>query len=295
MAAAVREAADPQLVRPSSLDGLNDDEVEAIGYLVADPLAPRLAIALSSCSRVLRRALAAPLKELEERRAKAEELSAFVGMSCSALTKTRMLCWDNRGLTAAHTETLGMLLATNGLRQLQHLHLGGNEVGDEGVQSLADGLGRRALPLLEAIYLNNNIIGKEGATALAAALSRGALPSLQRLNLSQNKIGDEGLLALAAPLRKLPTLTMLVLDCTEVGDEGVAALVAPGEGVLSKLAELWLFCTRTTDLGCAKLVDAIDGRVMPALSDLILDHVPASAAAQVAVRHALIRASAKHS
>ena len=60
------------------LSELSDDEIEAIGYLLADPLAPRLAVALSSCSRGLRRALAAPLKELTERRQKAEELCAFV-------------------------------------------------------------------------------------------------------------------------------------------------------------------------------------------------------------------------
>ena len=37
------------------LSELRDDEIEAIGYLLADPLAPRLAVALSSCSRGLRR------------------------------------------------------------------------------------------------------------------------------------------------------------------------------------------------------------------------------------------------
>ena len=52
------------------LSELSDDEIEAIGYVLADPLAPRLAVALSSCSRGLRRALAAPLKELKERRQK---------------------------------------------------------------------------------------------------------------------------------------------------------------------------------------------------------------------------------
>ena len=35
---------------PFFLDGLSDDEIEAIGYLLADPLAPRLAVALSSCT-----------------------------------------------------------------------------------------------------------------------------------------------------------------------------------------------------------------------------------------------------
>ena len=63
------------------LSELSDDELEAIGYLLADPLAPRLAVALSSCSRGLRRALAAPLLQLKERRQKAEELCAFMNES----------------------------------------------------------------------------------------------------------------------------------------------------------------------------------------------------------------------
>ena len=77
------------------LSELSDDEIEAIGYALADPLAPRLAVALSSCSRGLRRALAAPLKELKERRQKAEELCAFVGKkwSCDRLRNARKLGW----------------------------------------------------------------------------------------------------------------------------------------------------------------------------------------------------------
>ena len=67
------------------LSELSDDEIEAIGYALADPLAPRLAVALSSCSRGLRRALAAPLKELKERRQKAEELCAHLDMRCDEL------------------------------------------------------------------------------------------------------------------------------------------------------------------------------------------------------------------
>ena len=60
------------------LSELSDDELEAIGYLLADPLAPRLAVALSSCSRGLRRALAAPLQELKERHQKVLELCAHM-------------------------------------------------------------------------------------------------------------------------------------------------------------------------------------------------------------------------
>ena len=87
------------------LSELSDDEIEAIGYALADPLAPRLAVALSSCSRGLRRALAAPLKELKERRQKAEELCARVNRphdwwSCYRLRDATVLRWNFRGLSA---------------------------------------------------------------------------------------------------------------------------------------------------------------------------------------------------
>ena len=157
---------------PFFLDGLSDDEIEAIGYLLANPLAPRLAVALSSCSRGLRRALAAPLKELKERRQKAEELCAHVyrcnTLSISCDCDWTHLDWPGRALTAAHMETLGMLLATNGLPKLRCLDLEKNSFGDAGVQSLEGGLGRRALPSLKLLSLAATGIGNAGAAALAS-------------------------------------------------------------------------------------------------------------------------------
>ena len=152
------------------LSELSDDEIEKVGYALADPLAPRLAVALSSCSRGLRRALAAPLKELKERRQKAEELCAYVmsrspkPLSCDKLRGATELLWGDldlkhgvwysmerctpRGrmehymeyITAVHVETLGMLLATSGLPQLQRLHLDFNRFGAKGMTALAGGL-----------------------------------------------------------------------------------------------------------------------------------------------------------
>ena len=109
------------------LSELSDDEIEAIGYLLADPLAPRLAVALSSCSRGLRRALAAPLKELKERRQKAEELCAFVSTrygeqySCDVLRDATRLGWR---FTDTHLETLGMLLTANGFTEIYDVTAG---------------------------------------------------------------------------------------------------------------------------------------------------------------------------
>ena len=87
------------------LSELSDDEIEAIGYALADPLAPRLAIALSSCSRGLRRALEAPLRELKKRRQKVLELCLRVGTSCSELQGATNLGWRGKALSAAHMHT----------------------------------------------------------------------------------------------------------------------------------------------------------------------------------------------
>ena len=53
-------------------------------------------------------------------------------MSCDRLRDATYLNWFNKGLTTAHMETLGMLLATNGLPTLRELHIGENYLGDEG-------------------------------------------------------------------------------------------------------------------------------------------------------------------
>ena len=81
---------------------------------------------------------------------------------------------------------------------------------------------------------------------------------------------------------------------SKFGDEGIAALVAsplppagaspPPTGVLTKLKLLYLGCTKIADDGCAALASALDSGALPALQDIILYNIPASAAAKRAVR-----------
>ena len=107
-------------------------------------------------------------------------------------------------------------------------------------------------------------------------------------------------MALAPALRRLPALKVLNLNCNPFGDEGIAALVAPPAagalppptGVLTKLKELSLCSTRVNDTGCAALAVALDGGALPALDTLYLSAIPASAAAQAAVREALAKSTA---
>jgi hypothetical protein len=148
-------------------------------------------------------------------------------------------------------------------------------------------------------------VGDAGASALAAALGRGALPRLKHLFLRSTALGDAGLAALAPALRQLPALERLGFGDNPLGDEGLAALVAPPPppagapppptGGLTKLKWLDLSHTQIADTGCAALAEALDSGTLPARAHLILQGIPASAVATVAVTQALSRASARFS
>ena len=63
--------------------------------------------------------------------------------------------------------------------------------------------------------------------------------------------------------------------------------------MLAKLKMLYLDHTQITDAGCATLVAALDSGALPALEQLYLDGIPASAAAKGAVREAVSRAASR--
>ena len=170
-----------------------------------------------------------------------------------------------------------------------------------GVQRLAEKLGAGALPVVTYLALDGMPLSDAGALALAAALGRGALPRLKRLVLNNAGIGDAGLVSLAPALRRLPALETLTLIGNPFDDEGLAALVAPAPpagapppstGLLTKLKRLDLRYTKVTDAGCASLAAALDSGMLPALEELELDGVPASAAAKVTVQAALTKSKA---
>ena len=91
---------------------------------------------------------------------------------------------------------------------MQVLELGSNQIGDTGMISLADALGKGALPNLKQLVLGNvlggNNIGDEGMKALAEAVSKGALAALETLGLGDNAIGDAGMSALAKAITPGP-------------------------------------------------------------------------------------------
>ena len=72
------------------------------------------------------------------------------------------------------------------LPALKQLFLGNTELGDEGVASLFDDLGKDDFKALERLCLlkTSNALTDKGYATLASALTRGAMPRLTRHGLA---------------------------------------------------------------------------------------------------------------
>jgi hypothetical protein len=289
-----------------ALSKLSGDEQGIILGQLRNTLEPRLAMYFSSASTELRALLTPAVRQ--QLRADYEVAAALcvkMGIpSCKELREaTEVDCFD-RGLSADDLATLGLLGSVLPALEMLTLIQHSGSAGPDGVQRLVEGLVVGALPAVAHLNIYSMHVGDAGASALAAALDRGALPRLQILWLNNADIGDAGLVALAPALRRRPALERLFLLDSPFGDEGLAALVAPPQpagasplplptGGLKKLRVLDLDCTQVSDAGCAALAAALDSGALPALEDLSLDDIPASAAAIDAVREALERSRAE--
>ena len=281
-----------------ALLSLSGDEQRILFTQLCNVLEPGVAVALSSVSHELREPTLALLQQLRADHEAAAALCRKMGLwSCKELREAKEVkLWEDKGLSSDDFATLGTLGSV--LPALERLDLSEPEAGADGVQRLAEGLGAGALAAVADFQLFNMNVGDAGASALAAALGRGALPRLKILMVNNAAIGDAGLVALAPALRRRPALEYLNLACNLFGDEGLAALVAPpppaagappSTGGLAKLKMLILSGTQVTDAGCAALAAALDSGALPALPRLLLDGIPASAAAKAAVGEARAR------
>ena len=100
------------------------------------------------------------------------------------------LGWDDAqmltlcaALRAAH--------AGGGLRKLEMLSLGINQMGDGAAAALAALLEEGAMPNLKVLILGRNQIGDDGVAALASALRGGALPACMGIYLDDNPGSDD--------------------------------------------------------------------------------------------------------
>jgi len=277
-----------------ALSKLSGDEQGIVFVQLCNVLDPRLAVALSSANNELRTATQEGRQQLRADHEAAAALCLKVGLrGCKELREAKEVWSLNKGLTADDLALLGTLGSV--LPALKSLVLYEPAAGPDGVQRLAERLGAGALPALTTLQLTCSHVGDAGASVLAAALGRGALPRLQGLVLNRAAIGDAGLVALVPALRRLPALERLYLQDNSLGDEGLAALVAPPPpagalppptGGLTKLKMLNLSYTQITDAGCAALAAALESGALPALKELYLVEIPASAAARAAVYEA---------
>ena len=286
-----------------ALAALSGDEQLVIFVQLCNPLDPGVAVAFGSVNSELLELTQAPRQQLQADHEAAAALGRKAGKrSCKALREAKDVVLYLTGLSSDDLALLGTLGSV--LPALEKLTLIEPAAGPDGVPRLAEKLGAGALPAVTWLTLNDTHVGDAGASALAAALGRGALPRLKHLFLRSTALGDAGLAALAPALRQLPALERLGFGDNPLGDEGLAALVAPPPpagapppptGGLTKLKWLDLSHTQIADTGCAALAEALDSGTLPARAHLILQGIPASAVATVAVTQALSRASARFS
>ena len=284
-----------------ALVALSDDALGVVFEGLRNTLDPRVLLALSSASKGLRALTQALQQQLRADHETAAALCFKVGLrSCKELREAKAVHWEINNLPVADLATLGTLGSVlPALKSLILIDRGA--ASPEGVQRLAERLGAGALPAVTWLQLTNMHVGDAGASALAVALGRGALPRLKSLWLRSATISDAGLVALAPALRQRPSLEVLYLTDNPLGDEGLAALVPPPlpsgalpapTGGLKKLKELHLRNTHITDASCAALAAALDSGALPALEQLSLIGIPASAEAKATVYAALAKSKA---
>jgi uncharacterized protein (TIGR02996 family) len=186
----------------------------------------------------------------------------------ASFTGVRALLLWRTGLDVAGVRSLA---ASQKLTRVVTLHVGWNQLGEEGVAALADSplsasvedldlrncrinaraLARAlALPRLRSLCVMSNSFGPAGVRTLAAAKLP---PQLTVLDLSDNRIGDEGAASLAC-CAGLVNLTELNLRSCKITDEGVAVLAKSPH--LTGLRNLNLNNNRITERGKKLLVDS---------------------------------------
>ena len=129
----------------------------------------------------------------------------------------------------------GTLSATRGGWRVEY-HLGGRDLGDEGLARVAE------LEGVVELNLRDTKVTDEGLASLKG------MPGLRRLHLERTSVGDRGVAHLAG----LPDLEYLNLYSTEITDEALAHL----DG-LRKLRKLFVWETAVTEAGAGRLAEAL--------------------------------------
>jgi len=133
---------------------------------------------------------------------------------------------------------------------LKELDLGGNKIGDKGVDNLAPNLGR--LDNLEILCLHENDIGDEGAVCLATAIAQ--LKNLSKLIIFSNRIRQVGARSIAKSFQDCPKLKVLAFGDNQFGDKGCEYLAMQ----LPKLKELESISFAGNDMGYVAMQSLVE-------------------------------------
>eukprot|EP00435_Cladocopium_sp_Y103_P074507 s374_g49.t1 len=147
-----------------------------------------------------------------------EELKILLGMAAVFAGEARCYITDRK------IGNSGAKVVAEALRNspTETLDLRSNEIGDQGVEALAESL--KSNGSLKELALGGNSIGDRGAEAVAEGLKSNG--SLKDLWLWYNNIGDRGAEALAESLKSNGSLKLLALGGNSIGDRGAEALAA---------------------------------------------------------------------
>jgi len=122
----------------------------------------------------------------------------FDGLGCGAAPSLRFLGLADNNFGPAGAEALAAALRRGAFPKIAILSLGRNPIGNQGVASLAAPL--RKLPLLETLYVNSCEIGDEGMASLVDNLGKDDFKALNQLWMHSNQITDAGVAKLLAAL-----------------------------------------------------------------------------------------------
>lgn len=131
----------------------------------------------------------------------------------------------------------GVRTLASGLAQhqaIESLDLGFNKVGDDGVRELAGAL--QGASTLNTLYLAGNLIGPEGSSSIADLLRNGRT-ALRKLYLTSNKLGPEG----------TSVICDAIIERETVGSRGNGG---QDTGSLPGVQELFLGGTEMSSVGC---------------------------------------------
>ena len=137
-----------------------------------------------------------------------------LGAALQVNRSLRKLVLIDAGLDEERFKQLLDSMGAAAVPALQELRLGGNQIGNLGVEALGVAAAQGALRRLRTLSLRTNGIANGGARELARAAEKGAFPALEVCDLCDNRIGNTGIDAFthACAGGALPSINYIGLD-----------------------------------------------------------------------------------